>query len=589
MNPIFNIPEDFAALSLDELRAWIENASETAEAVAASPSDYIGEGRSSSELMEEMTEGVAAIEAARAELAKREAEEEPEEETEPEAEATVSEEEAEQLAALASRVTAAQEPEPESEPESAPEPEPESAPEPEAAAPAVTAAAPASPAPASPRLPRPSRSRISAPPAAPRVVLTAAAENLGYGLGEEIPDGHGVAAMMSRRRRQFGSIAEGTHGEKIPIARAEWGDLYPDERQLSQDVESNWEKVQAVTAGADILRAFEERRKEAGGSLVASGGLCAPVTPYYNLQQLSVADRPVRAALPSFNADRGGINFARPAALSAVTTAVGVITEAEDAAGGTTGAKTCQVVPCPTFQEVDVSAVFHCIQFGNMAARTFPELVAQWNQLVLAAHARAAETELLDRIATNSTQVTAIYTAGFGASGDLLGQILAAAAGMRSRHRMSPDAVLRALLPQWILDLLVSDVYRSQFGRFEMTPERFVSLIRAGNVEPSFYMDGATGAGQVFATQGAGALSTFPTTAEWYLYPEGSFLYLDGGVLELGLVRDSVLNETNDFQIFGETFENVAFVGVESLEVRSQICDSGAASLPIATGCPNYA
>ena len=43
-------------------------------------------------------------------------------------------------------------------------------------------------------------------------------------------------------------------------------------------------------------------------------------------------------------------------------------------------------------------------------------------------------------------------------------------------------------------------------------------------------------------------------------WPEGTFL-LDGGTLELGIIRDSVLNSTNDFLLFGETFENTAKLG----------------------------
>lgn len=38
----------------------------------------------------------------------------------------------------------------------------------------------------------------------------------------------------------------------------------------------------------------------------------------------------------------------------------------------------------------------------------------------------------------------------------------------------------------------------------------------------------------------------------------GTFLYVDAGQLDLGIVRDSHLNAANDFQLFGETFENVA-------------------------------
>ena len=87
-----------------------------------------------------------------------------------------------------------------------------------------------------------------------------------------------------------------------------------------------------------------------------------------------------------------GIRFARPAGLSAITTAVGIKTAAGDGAGGTEATKTCQVVDCPPFEEVDVDIIFHCLQFGNLGARTFPERVTQWNNLTLAAHARTPRT-----------------------------------------------------------------------------------------------------------------------------------------------------------------------------------------------------
>jgi hypothetical protein len=48
---------------------------------------------------------------------------------------------------------------------------------------------------------------------------------------------------------------------------------------------------------------------------------------------------------------------------------------------------------------------------------------------------------------------------------------------------------------------------------------------------------------------------------QYAIFPEGAFIHVDGGTLDLGLVRDSTLNSTNDFQIFGETFENVARIG----------------------------
>ena len=91
----------------------------------------------------------------------------------------------------------------------------------------------------------------------------------------------------------------------------------------------------------------------------------------------------------------------------------------------------------------------------------------------------------------------------------------------------------------------------------------------------SFYLDSPTGEGQIFGAQGTGPVLDFPDTVVWYIFPEGSFLFLDGGTLELGIVRDSTLNNTNDYRIFGESFEQVAFVGPESLEIESTVCPTG--------------
>jgi hypothetical protein len=88
------------------------------------------------------------------------------------------------------------------------------------------------------------------------------------------------------------------------------------------------------------------------------------------------------------------------------------------------------------------------------------------------------------------------------------------------------------------------------------------------------------------AQQGSAAkLLEFPDSITWYLFSEGSFLFLDGGTLDLGIIRDSSLVGTNDYKMFIETFENVAFVGVESLKITSSISINGvAAALRDTTG-----
>jgi hypothetical protein len=72
----------------------------------------------------------------------------------------------------------------------------------------------------------------------------------------------------------------------------------------------------------------------------------------------------------------------------------------------------------------------------------------------------------------------------------------------------------------------------------------------------------------------------YPTTVEWFLFPEGTWLFLDGGSLDLGLVRDSTLNSTNDYTLFAETFESAARVGTQSLKVLSTLVPDGSTSGP---------
>jgi hypothetical protein len=91
----------------------------------------------------------------------------------------------------------------------------------------------------------------------------------------------------------------------------------------------------------------------------------------------------------------------------------------------------------------------------------------------------------------------------------------------------------------------------------------------------------------VFGAQGAGALNPWPDTVQWGLYDEGHHLFLDGGTLDLGIVRDSTLNRTNDFETFVETFEGLAPRGVESIWITSTVCPDGtsAAAIEDAVDC----
>jgi hypothetical protein len=353
-------------------------------------------------------------------------------------------------------------------------------------------------------------------------------------------------------------------GERAIVASATYE--YPEDRILdAKNGDLNAEKIQAVAPQA----------------LVASGANCAPLTPIYELPGVETAVRPVRDSIPSFQATRGGVIIGATPRMTDYAAAVGVVAAADNAQGGTFATKTCMRIECPDFTSIQVDSIYTCIEADNLAARAYPELMARIDELVRAEQARAADSRLLDFISAGSKQMDGENALTAGAIWSLFGDVYHAAAQIRSANRMPEGATLTALFPAWIIDLLALDIARGQFDRFQ-TRQQIVSILEGAGVNVTFYLDGSStaAAGQVYSHAVDGNLAAFPASAEWFIFPPGSWLHLDSGTLELGVVRDSTLNSTNDFQIFAETWEQVAFVGVESLAVTSRVCPSGEVAAP---------
>jgi hypothetical protein len=139
---------------------------------------------------------------------------------------------------------------------------------------------------------------------------------------------------------------------------------------------------------------------------------------------------------------------------------------------------------------------------------------------------------------------------------------------------MEEGAVLRVIAPAWVKSAIQADFALQMPGDSAqaLSDGDIEGFLRARGVNITFHIDdsGATGA------QSSGACAEFPDTFTWYMFAEGSFLFLDGGTLDLGVIRDSTLVGTNDYKMFVETFEGLAFVGVESLKVVSTISVNGA-------------
>ncbi len=415
---------------------------------------------------------------------------------------------------------------------------------------------------------------------AAKVAITAGADIPGYTAGSTISNMSEVASAMEKRLHSLRRV-NGGDGEQHIVAS--FATSYPEARTLSVNAEENAAKIDAVTGPE---------------ALVASGGHSAPFEVKYDIFGFGTADRPVRDSLPKFQADRGGIRYIVPPSLvtyssgtvynydSAVTVWTAANDSAETPSPATKGSLT---VASATETTVSTDAVTLQLQFGNLMTRAYPELIARHNELALIQHAREAELSLIGKIGSASTAVNAHVATTeaaslIGVARDFLVQVRKAAAAYRSRHRLGVDVRLKAIVPAWMYDAMSADLALNMpgdgnlaVGRGEI--EGYLSSIGVDLVASH----DLTSFG---AQQGSAAkLLEFPDDIVWYLFAEGTFLFLDGGTLDLGIIRDSTLVGTNDYKMFVETFEGLAKVGIESLAITSKISINGvAAALRDTTG-----
>ena len=583
MDSLFpELPEDLSGLTDEELDGLLERYEAAAELIDANDEDFL-KGMSGQDVIDAYKAGLAGIETIVAEMNARQAAEDAyqgeleslrgkrlevtgkaEEEPAPD-EGGGEEEETEGVVAEAEEITAEAATE---ETTAEQTPEVENA---EVERELVTASVEKETLPAVRRVPKATAERRVHEGPEQKKFLTAALGLQETRAGESL-DRWGYAKTVAKEAQRWGTPTHTANGreEKLRIARHEFE--FPPERTLSHDNDfSNTEKIRAVipryTGWGDL----------GGQALTASGGLCAPLTPFYDMPTFGERGRPVRDALPNFRAERGGVNVPASTYIGDISTAISNITSANDALGGTFATKTTQALVCPAYTNVAVQILAHSRTYGNLNAMAWLEKIAHENDITMQALDRTAEGFLLDRIKALSINVTAGADT-LGALIYLIDSVVKAQFGIRGRLRMGPDARFRALLPAVILDELLLDTISTPYDRFRSRDDIDAYLDAAG-IDPIYYWDTpSTGTSQLpSGTQSAGALGGLPANIQWAIFPEGQFLHIDGGSLELGIVRDSTLNATNDFQLFGEQFENVAMLGPAqgAYWVTSNICPVG--------------
>ena len=417
---------------------------------------------------------------------------------------------------------------------------------------------------------------------------TLAAGNIpGISAGQQFTDETLARAFADKAHALGGPSSVGRHD----VARIEFS--YPEDRVLdaSNSAEFNTEKLTLARDG----------QQEA--LVAAGGGLCQPLQVMYDIKTVGVTNRPVRDSLVNFNVARGGLQYRQPFDALAMASGLGIWTQTMDRAvdpATPSTLKNCLAVDCPGTVTASIYSTYLCLQFANMTARFDPEWVRATTQSSLVAWARFAENQLLSQILAGSKIIKGKQA--LGAIRDVLANYDKVISYYRNKHRLSDDIPLRTIAPRWLIDMLRTDIAR-QFTNgdpgmlFDIAQTQLESFFRTRNVNVTWHLDGLAAPGapisgitvpaQNYADLAAGAtVPPWPTSVDTALFVEGDWLHLDGGTLDLGLVRDSQLNLQNRYQTFIETFEGVAFMGIESLRVVMPLAANGASSGTTAPGVP---
>lgn len=317
-------------------------------------------------------------------------------------------------------------------------------------------------------------------------------------------------------------------------------------------------------------------------SLVAAGGWCAPSETRYDFFNIACQDGMID--LPTFGVRRGGITFPVSPSLADVYTGSftnatnpWLWTEADDQLAVTgSPTKPCVRVPCADFDEVRLECYGICLTAGNLTDSAFPEATRNYLQLLLAAHYHAMNARYIAQMVTLSTAATVIPTGACRAvSADLPDFVGLAAQDYRTRYGMCDDDVLEVVLPRWARDAIRSDLSR----RTGIDPTNFTNadidaMFTTRRVRIQWVADWQVrSAGQ---PGGASALTAWPDTLDFMIYAAGTFVRGNGLTLDLGVVRDSVLNETNDHTAaWTEECHLIAQYGHESRLYTMPVCVGG--------------
>lgn len=395
---------------------------------------------------------------------------------------------------------------------------------------------------------------------------------VGKNVGEEFAGIHEISDALIRNAQSFG--AQGGSGrQSIAQFRRNRG------AEFTIDTDNEAESMRVLNHarnekrlhGGSLAKAWQHSIDSGQSSLTAAAGWCAPSQNDYDLCRQWSAGVGI-ADFPTVTVTRGGINYTRDfdfAAIYANAVAAGggsnFLTEAQVIADT---AKTCSVIPCPTFTNRRLDVLALCIKVSLLQQAGYPEVVSLWTDGLIAANEQEMNRIILADLLTQAGAATVLAPVDPDGTDSFTSALLSgldqAREDMVYRLMLPFNATIEVLLPHWVLPNIRADLSRrtgDTGGLLNVSDSYIASLFSTRNVRVQFvrgWQDGLiTGGALNPAFPGGDATTPFntsiPSTVSFIAYPAGSVAVARQDVITLTNVYDAATLATNQYtSLFAE-------------------------------------
>ncbi len=439
--------------------------------------------------------------------------------------------------------------------------------------------------------------------------MAASADVPGFATGQSLASFADAAAALSARLAQYPAMGAGATqqvGDRRPVsAYAEDGRLlemrsyarhgavqlrrsFPTELRAD---DTNGLRIAEYAAserrlpGGSLVKSMELAFKS-GRALTAAAGWCAPSETIYDLVELETLDGILD--LPELQTSRGGWNIptAGGPAFSVIWNGIGNsgTTHLTEAAVISESTKYCYDIPCPGFTDVRLGVDYVCLTGGLLQRRGYPEVVARFTRGAFTALAHKINQGVISAMVTAAGAATVIPAdpSGDDAISSLLAGVDLAIIDAKYTARMSFGGTMEVVLPMWVLaQLRAAGSRRNGVDMVSVTDAQIMAWFAERRAVPRFVYDWQDSySGLATGPGGAAALTAFPLTCNFLVYPAGTFVKAVQDVISLDTIYDSTKLTANEYTaIFAEDGWAVLQMGPIARQYTVNVDPSGV------TGC----